>query len=42
MDWESINKEIAKALDEKRELEILIENMSKFDIDKWVKPYNVW
>jgi len=40
MDWEDINKEIAEALEKKSELDIMIENMSKFDINKWVIPYN--
>lgn len=41
MDWESINKEIAKALEKKSEIEILVENMSKFNIDQWIEPYNL-
>lgn len=41
MDWEEINKEIATALEQKSEIEILVDNMSKFDINKWVSPYNV-
>ena len=41
MNWNEINKDIAEALSQKSEIEILIDNMSKFDIDKWVKPYNV-
>ena len=41
MDWDSINRELAEAFAEETELEILVKNMSKFDIDKWIKPYNV-
>ena len=40
MDWEEINKAISGALNEQSELESLVQNMSKFDYDKWVKPYN--
>ena len=40
MDWDSINRELAEAFAEETELEILVKNMSKFDIDKWIKPYN--
>lgn len=41
MNWDEINKEIAKELEEKSTFEILVENMSKFDIDKWIAHYNV-
>lgn len=41
MNWEEINKEIKRVLEEKNEIEILIENMSKIDIDEWTKPYNL-
>lgn len=41
MNWGEINKEIAKALEEKGELEILVENMNKFNIDEWIEPYNL-
>jgi len=41
MNWEEINRAIAKMQNETTELELLIRNMSKFDYDKWVKPYNV-
>ena len=41
MIWDEINKDIAGALSQKSALEIIIESMSKFDIDKWIHPYNV-
>ena len=41
MNWEEINREIEKILNEKSNLELLIQNMSKFDIDQWIEPYNL-
>lgn len=41
MNWEEINKEIQRILNEKSDIELLVQNMSKVNIEEWIKPYNL-